>query len=135
MADYFAVDTHALIWFLQGDTSRLGIKAQEILALPESNLLIPAIVLAEASHIIMRGRTNIPSCESLIQAIVSDSRFTVVPLYQRIVERSFTLSLISELHDRLIVATALELNAPSTPVSLISKDANIRASGIIPVVW
>lgn len=53
----YIVDTHALIWFLEGN-SRLGTNAKTILSEPTSKLILPAIVLAEAAWIVERGRTS-----------------------------------------------------------------------------
>jgi len=51
------VDTHALIWFLEGN-SRLGANARTILSEADSQLILPVIALAEAVWIVERGKTN-----------------------------------------------------------------------------
>lgn len=56
----YVVDTHALIWFLEGN-SRIGTNAKTILSEPTSQLILPAIVLAETAWIVERGRISIPS--------------------------------------------------------------------------
>lgn len=43
----YVIDTHALIWFLEGNP-RLSINAKAILSHPDSQLIIPATTLAEA---------------------------------------------------------------------------------------
>jgi PIN domain nuclease of toxin-antitoxin system len=43
----YIIDTHALIWFLEGN-SRLGATAKEILSDSSSELILPAIALAES---------------------------------------------------------------------------------------
>lgn len=55
MAHKYLLDTHALIWFLEGN-SRLGQNAKNILMNRESQFVLPLIALAEASIIIERGR-------------------------------------------------------------------------------
>jgi PIN domain nuclease of toxin-antitoxin system len=47
----YIVDTHALIWFLEGN-SRLGISVNQVLENLESKLVLPAIASAEAAFII-----------------------------------------------------------------------------------
>ena len=47
MATKYVVDTHALVWFLEGNP-RLGSAARSVLSLPESELVLPIGVLAEA---------------------------------------------------------------------------------------
>jgi len=49
----FVIDTHALIWFLEGN-SRLGLNAKAVLSEPDSQLVIPATTLAEAVWIVER---------------------------------------------------------------------------------
>ena len=39
-------------------------------------------------------------------------------------------SAVKEMHDRMIVGVARRLNAP-----LLTKDANITASGLVSIVW
>lgn len=51
MATLYLVDTHALIWFLEGN-ARLGTTAKAVLENPTSLLIIPIIVIAEACWII-----------------------------------------------------------------------------------
>lgn len=51
----YVVDTHALIWFLEGN-ARLGINAQAVLSNLSSRLILPAIALAEAVWILERGK-------------------------------------------------------------------------------
>jgi PIN domain nuclease of toxin-antitoxin system len=69
----YVVDTHTLVWFLEGN-SRLGTNAKTILANPDSQLILPAIALAEAVWIVDRGRTSIPSVTDLFDAVNSDPR-------------------------------------------------------------
>jgi hypothetical protein len=42
---------------------------------------------------------------------------------------------VGEIHDRQIVATALELIARGEKVVLLTTDANISSSGLVPIVW
>ncbi len=88
----YVIDTHALIWFLEGN-KRLGTQAQAILSHLDSQLVLPAIALAEAAWIVERGKTSIPSVNALFNAINSDSRIAVYPLDLIIINQ--TLSLLS----------------------------------------
>lgn len=130
----YIVDTHALIWFLEGNP-RLGAGAKTILSDAKSQLVLPAIALAEAIWIIGRGRTSIPSIEALLNAVKSDPRIVVYPLNQGVIEQSVTLSTIGEMHDRQIVATALLLQIQGEAVTLLTCDQNITASGLVSVIW
>ena len=64
----YVVDTHALIWFLEGNL-RLGTNAKTILSDSASQLILPAIALAEAVWIVDRNRTSISSVTNLLDAI------------------------------------------------------------------
>jgi len=130
----FAVDTHALVWWITGDP-RAGAGAREALDGPANVLSLSVIVLAEACWIVERGRTAIPSPAALMQSVHSDRRFRVIPLTRPILERSLALTAVGEMHDRLIVATALHLSARGRAVPLLTRDANITAFGLLDVVW
>lgn len=130
----YLIDTHALIWFLEGN-SRLGNQAATILSDSSSVLILPAIALAESVWIVQRGRTSIPSADVLLNVVKADNRVTVYPLDQSIVEQTLTLLAINEMHDRQIVATAIVLQNQGNQVSLLTSDQNITASGVVSIVW
>lgn len=130
----YIVDTHALIWFLEGN-SRLGLNAKIILSDPDSQLILPAIALAEAAWIIERGRTSIPSTEDLFRILKGDPRIVTYPLDEDVIEQSALLSEIGEMHDRQIVATTLLVQHQKEAVTLLTCDQNITASGLITVAW
>lgn len=129
-----AIDAHALIWFL-GSNPRLGANARAVMQDPASVLYLPIIALAEACWAVAAGRTSVPSIAALLADIDADSRITVVPLDRAIFDHSLALTTISEMHDRLIAATALQLGSSSSKVPLLTCDADITASGLVPVVW
>jgi PIN domain nuclease of toxin-antitoxin system len=130
----YVVDTHALIWFLEGNP-RLKTSAKTILANPDSQLILPAIALAEAVWIVDRARTSIPSVTDLFDAVNSDPRIVIYPIDKAVIEQSISLSAITEMHDRLIVATALVLENRGEKVGLLTCDRNITASGLITLIW
>lgn len=130
----YVIDTHALIWFLEGN-SRLGANAKAVLSHSDSQLVIPATTLAEAVWIVERGRTSIPSGKDVIAAVESDYRVLIYPLDKEIIEMTMSLSSINEMHDRQIAATALVLASKGDMVQLLTCDQNITASGLIPIVW
>jgi PIN domain nuclease of toxin-antitoxin system len=130
----YVIDTHALVWFLEGNP-RLGLNAKAILADSTSQLVLPAIALAEAVWIVDRGRTSIPSVVDLLNAVNADPRIVIYPVDQTVVEQSVSLSVITEMHDRLIVATAIVLENQGEKVSLLTCDRNIAASGLLTIVW
>ncbi|NER25573.1 MAG: type II toxin-antitoxin system VapC family toxin [Symploca sp. SIO1B1] len=130
----FVIDTHALIWFLEGN-SRLGLNAKAVLSDPDSQLVIPATTLAEAVWIVERGRTSLASSKDIIAAVKADERVLIYPLNQEVIEMTMSLSAINEMHDRQIVATALVLAGKGEMVQLLTCDKNITASNAVPIVW
>lgn len=81
------------------------------------------------------GKSRIPSIAHLLGDVDADPRIILVPLDRAILDPSLTLTALGEMHDRQIVATALSLARPGTAVPLLSRDANITASGLVAVVW
>jgi PIN domain nuclease of toxin-antitoxin system len=134
MSDRYVVDAHPLIWYLEAN-SRLGANARAVLADPQSELFLPIIALAEACWIVEHGRCRIPSISNLLAHVDADPRIVLVPLDRPTLDRSLTLTTIGEMHDRQIVATALQLTGGGGQVALLTRDENIRLSGLIPTVW
>ena len=96
MADEFVLDTHPLVWYLEGNP-RLGHQAKAVIDDPTSVLILPVIALAEATYIIERGRTAIPSPRALLQAVYADARIDIAPLTAAIVEEATRLTIIPEM--------------------------------------
>ncbi|PSB53810.1 twitching motility protein PilT [Chroococcidiopsis cubana CCALA 043] len=130
----YVVDTHALIWFLEGNP-RIGTNAKIILSESTSQLILPAIVLAEAAWIVERGRTSIPSVRDLLNAVETDARVSIYPVDKTVVKQSVSLTTIGEMHDRQIVATTLVLASQNEIVALLTCDRNITASGLVKIIW
>ena len=134
MALNYAIDAHSLIWYFTG-SSRLGASAKEAMSDPASLLFLPIIALMEACHVVARGKTSIPSFHDLLKDIDSDPRIKIVPLDRNIFDISLKLTAVTEMHDRLIVATALSLNANGEGASLLTCDQNIVTSGLVATLW
>jgi len=134
MATKHVVDTHALVWFLEGNP-RLGVHARAVLEEQNSELVIPAIALAEACWMIEHGRTSIPTVDAFLETIDADPRVVVAPFDRVVLDRTLSLTAIVEMHDRQIVATALLLSDQGETVTVLTKDTNIRISGLTSVIW
>ena len=134
MALKYVLDTHPLVWYLEGN-SRLSPKAKAVIDDQGNDLVLPIIALAEATFIVERGRTGIPSASDLLDSVQSDPRIEVYPLSLAILQRSLRATMIPEMHDRLILATAMQLQSLGHTVSLLTKDALMARSGLTPIVW
>ncbi|MDQ3754604.1 MAG: PIN domain-containing protein [Acidobacteriota bacterium] len=134
MSTRHVVDAHALIWYLESN-AKLGGAAKTILDDLASNLVLPVIALAEAAHIVNKGRTRIPSVSDLLTDVIGDPRFEVYPLTFEVLQESLNALAVPEMHDRLIVAIGLHLQNQGGQVSILTKDADIIASTLLPVIW
>jgi hypothetical protein len=70
-------------------------------------LVIPLIALAEACWMIAHGKSSIPTVKDLLTVVDADPRLVVPPVDRTIFDKSLGLTVIAEMHDRQIVATAL----------------------------
>jgi PIN domain nuclease of toxin-antitoxin system len=134
MPNKYVLDAHALVWFLEGNP-RLGLNARTAMQDPASVLYLPLIALAEACWVVEHGRTAIPAVTDLLADVDADARVVLVPLDRAVLDLSLTLFALNEMHDRLIVATALHFARGGSAVPLLTCDANITASGVVPIVW
>ncbi len=135
MADKHVLDAHTPVWFLVGHPN-LGPNARAVLEAPNSDLYLPLIALAEACWLVEKGRApTIPSVAHLMTAADADAPVTLVPLDRSILDRSLSLTSITEMHDRLNVATVLHLASAGDAVALLTRDATITASGLVPIIW
>ena len=129
----FVVDTHALIWFF-ADDKRLGSNARVALNSAESELIVPAIVLAEL-YWLLEHRLPMIAMDKVNLALDRDRRFSLYPLDREVIEISSSLTPIGEMHDRLIAATALAVIRSGSAASLITRDVNLSESVGIDVIW
>ncbi|MBI3959639.1 MAG: twitching motility protein PilT [Chloroflexi bacterium] len=114
----------------------MGKTAKQILGDKSTRLLLPAIALAEALFILEKGRGQYAISErKLLARIRADSRIRVVALGQQILDLTLQCKTIDEMHDRQIVATAIFIQNRGFSTAILTKDANIAGSGLIPCVW
>jgi PIN domain nuclease of toxin-antitoxin system len=134
MAHRYVLDTHALVWHLEGNP-RLGLEARRVIDDPLSSLVLPIIALAEAAYIVERGRTAIPRVSDLLRSVSADFRISIHPLTREVFEESLKAGMLPEMHDRLIVASALYLQSLGDTISLLTKDASIVEVGLVTTLW
>lgn len=134
MSIRYVVDAHALIWYLESST-KLGAAAKTVLDDAGSDLVLPAIALAEVVFVVAKGKTLIPDVLTLFDRVERDLRFEVYPLTFEILQASLRAVSVPEMHDRLIVATGLHLQASGANISVLTKDPDITASALLPIIW
>lgn len=96
---------------------------------------MPIIALSEAVYIVAKGKTTISSVFDLISDVTNDPRIEIYPLTFGILQESLTLTIVHEMHDRLIVATGIYLQTLGEQVEILTKDNEISLSPILPVIW
>lgn len=130
----YVADTHTLLWHLF-DPSRLSIIAFEAfqeIGQNEALLHLPAVVIAEALMIIEKKRVQGTQTqfEQLLQQMNTSDNYRIGQLDLTIVLKAAQYRQIKDIFDRLIVAEASLLNAP-----LITRDEEITASTLVPIIW
>jgi predicted nucleic acid-binding protein len=95
----------------------------------KSIIFIPSIVLAEALSIFDKKRISF-NFRDLFEKIKSSDNFALIALDYPVLEKMIDLKDIPELHDKIIVSTAIYLDLP-----VITKDSVLRDSSSIETVW
>ena len=134
MALKYVLDTHPVIWYLEGNP-RLGNRARAIIDDPDADLVLPIIALAEAVFIVEKGKTGIPNAETLLARLDADPRIIVYPLDRTVLDRTLDLTEIPEMHDRQIAATALVLADQGHASCLVTKDTILVNTSAVTTVW
>lgn len=127
----YVVDTHALIWYLSDDP-RLGETVRANLENESSQVAISVIVLAEIKHLFAKRKITL-SFDEILERIGEDDRCMIYPFDLPCLE---VLPINLDLHDGMIVATARILRDHlNEEVVVVTKDEEIKRSGLIPTIW
>lgn len=126
----YVTDTHSLLWYFTEDP-RLGKNALEAFeqTVEEDVIIIPSIVLAEIMFISKRVDINI-TFEETLNKIEEYDNFDVAPLDINILKVANNIDANMEMHDKLIVATAVNFNT-----ALVTKDELIKKARIVLTIW
>ena len=130
MTTYMA-DTHSLLWAFH-KPSKLGEQARsafEEIANGESKLLIPTIVVAELIFTV-ENKPIQADLDKILAAIQNSPNIEFVDFDYESALQLRDLTAIPEMHDRIIVAAAIEYRA-----TLITFDKIITASKLVKVAW
>ncbi len=127
----YMTDTHSLLWAFRyprklGENAR---QAFEEIANGESKLLIPVIVLAELIFTI-ENKPIQADFDEILKAIKASPNIEFLDLDLLSTLKLRELTQIKEMHDRMIVASAIKYQVP-----LITRDENITSSGLVKVIW
>ena len=123
-------DAHTIVWYFMDDP-RLSQNARRAFdgTITTGVIIIPTIVLAEIMYISQKRRISI-TFEETLSRIEMYENFRVAALEIDILKVAASIEGDLEMHDKLIVATALYFDA-----HLITKDEQIIQSRIVNTVW
>jgi PIN domain nuclease of toxin-antitoxin system len=130
MNEYVA-DTHALYWYLTG-SPKLGPNALAAFREGEQGtalIYIPTIVLAELYYLNVKAGLPLVFA-SEINHLTSAAQFLFAEFRAEHILRFDALTVIPEMHDRIIAGEALSRNCPC-----LTRDSLIVGSGLVTVVW
>ncbi|MEK7794597.1 MAG: PIN domain-containing protein [Candidatus Hydrogenedentota bacterium] len=127
----YVTDTHSLIWFLENNR-RLSERAEAVFRDDASSVIVPTIVLAEIRFLRAKKRIRITHID-VMEHVAASSKTSIHPLDEKVID---LLPETLEMHDAIIVATAvLYRDSSGEPAAVVTKDSQIRASGLIDTVW
>jgi predicted nucleic acid-binding protein len=129
MSKVYVVDAHAFASYL---IDELPTEANAILKDAEEQkceIFIPAIAMAELIYVFERTGSELKIWEMFDKIDLYPS-FSIHPLDERVLKIIPDVKL-TELHDRIIVGMSVALKADG----LITKDKEIRKSGLVETVW
>jgi PIN domain nuclease of toxin-antitoxin system len=127
----YVLDTHALVWFLEANR-RLGKRARSVLLKADTEIVIPAIVLAESKFLFAKKRIRV-DLDTIYRRVITARNCTVYPLDEAVIAKMPT-SL--EIHDAMIIATGLVIQeAQGRGVAIITRDEAIVNARLIDTLW
>jgi PIN domain nuclease of toxin-antitoxin system len=126
-------DTHPLLFHAAGG-GRLGRKAAEHFAACERReaiLYVPAVVIWECTLLARAGRVNLRrSVRSFFEDLFSNPAYQPFDLGAEQVLAAEEMRINRDPFDALICAAARDLELP-----LVTRDGDIRSSGLLRVIW
>ncbi len=134
MAD-LAIDTHTAIWYF-ANSPEISASATQTIDNAAANgdaIVLATISIVEIVYLIDKGRLVSQTLSLLIQHLkLTNNSFVSQDLTEDIAQtlQLIPRSVVPDMPDRIIAATALHLNLP-----LITKDSKIRALQNIQTIW
>jgi PIN domain nuclease of toxin-antitoxin system len=126
----YVTDTHSLIWYFT-DSRHLSKKALKSFesTVKEGQIIVPAVVLAEILFIANKGRIPL-GFTTTVAKIEALANFEIAPLDLDVLKIAENIAAPLEMHDKLIVATAIRYDA-----CLITRDQQITKSKVVKTIW
>ena len=127
----FVVDAHALWWYIMARErlSRAAANVFRLVETGEASMVVPAIVVAEIYYLSEKlGAPLTPP--DLMERLARLPGIELSVLGQDQLELLPVLTEIPEMHDRLIAAAAVALDA-----TVVTRDPDLLASSQVATVW
>jgi PIN domain nuclease of toxin-antitoxin system len=128
------VDSHAVLWYAQG-SGRLSEHAATALTEAEATdgVIVSVVSLLDLWYVTQTTKALTEAEVNEVRAtIVTSPAFVLQPVDLAIVDTTTAISrdLLGDPWDRFIVATAKALG-----IALVTRDAAIRESKLVPTIW
>jgi PIN domain nuclease of toxin-antitoxin system len=128
-------DTHAAIWYLLA-SPELSLDAKNFInsvAASGGLIFVPAISIIEIIYLTEKGRLPASTLPRMIEAVnLPESGFSFRAIDAELAQslREIPRTIVPDMPDRIIAATALHLNLP-----LVTKDLDIRLLQSVQTIW
>ena len=130
----YVTDTHALVFFASGKAARMSRQCAQIFRRAEQQrdrVHVPIVCFFELAMLLERGRVKSSlSFNDWHDRVLQFPGLPIAPLVWEDIREVHGLAALVDPFDRLIVGTAIRLDAP-----LITGDTRIRASGLVRTIW
>jgi PIN domain nuclease of toxin-antitoxin system len=130
----FISDTHPLIWYSTGKYSQLSRKVLNLFQKAETGeslIYIPAVTFWEIALLENLGKIKLDKrFDFWANELLSGNGFEIVALEPSIISKSVGYNFNDDSFDKVIVASAVELDVP-----LITKDVAIAEANLVEIYW
>ena len=120
----YLLDTHALVWLLSSQDSRLPVAIRESVRYCEDAFFVSEMTLTEIIQLQQGSRINLKYRPSTVRSIIEDNNIMIIPVSNDILEKFFELpvptingSKHADPFDRILISTALKRD-----MTLVSAD-------------
>jgi PIN domain nuclease of toxin-antitoxin system len=127
-------DSHAVVWYVQG-SKRLSERAAQVLeeAEAERALVVSVVTFIDLWYVSQTTEAiRAEQLAALKEQLVLSPAVTVEPVTVDVADATMNIprTTLADPWDRLIVATAIALRVP-----LVTRDSEIRSSGLVETIW